>query len=133
MIERFMDFYLHRIALFNNSQHILDDETEVEQALSACGLHSMGRPITNYRFVNSKTEPGIQVSDVVAGIMGKLFNYVIRNPAEQIRKDISSANPRQARNLRSLRGLVDGANSVSPAFAHTIMSLEDRERAYPSG
>lgn len=129
LIGTFRDFYLNRIALFNNSRHILDEESEIEQALSATGWHSAGQPVSNYCFVDSKVEPGIQASDVIAGITAKLFDYVIRTPAPQITKELRSANPRQSRNIASLRMLAAASIDVSPAFAHVIMSLEDRMRA----
>ena len=129
LIESFRHFYVDRIALFNNSQHIFDNETKIEEALTLDCLHSAGQPLTNYRFADSKDEPGVQASDVVAGIMSKLFNYAMRTPKHQISKDLRTANPRQVRNIDSLRALVETSIDVSAGFAHTIMSLEDQQRA----
>lgn len=98
LIDTFRDFYISRIALFSNSQHILDDES------------------------------GIPASDVVAGIMAKLFDYVIRTSARQINQDLRSLYSRQADNVNSVRMLVNASIAVSPVFVHVILSTENRER-----
>src|SRR5205823_640938 len=65
LIESFSGFYLTRIAVFKYSTHILDMEDSIHDQLEAMPLVSGGKPFRNYRFADSKSEPGIQVSDII--------------------------------------------------------------------
>jgi hypothetical protein len=73
LIDGFGSFFLNRLCLFNKAQHILDDEKQVETYLSSLDLTDRGAPLRHFRFANSKSESGIQLSDPVAGLLGKLF------------------------------------------------------------
>jgi hypothetical protein len=72
LIDDFSSFYVSRIALFNNAVHILDMEEQIRDRLQAMALTRGGIPPANFTFVDSKTEPGIQLSDVVVGLLGNL-------------------------------------------------------------
>jgi Protein of unknown function (DUF3800) len=77
LIDEFSAFYVKRIYLFKNSTHVQSEKT-IENRLNAETFLDGGLPLRNYRFVDSKSEPGVQIADVVAGLLGKCFTFANR-------------------------------------------------------
>lgn len=75
LIESFAGFYLTRIAVFKYSNHILDMEDSIRDEMETMRPSSNGKPVRHYRFADSKSEPGIQISDIVVGLIGKMRSY----------------------------------------------------------
>ncbi len=134
IIESFAPFYLQPIFLFKNATHRLDEVDRIEgifntnEAFKALG--ELGR---NYKFCDSKLEGGIQVSDILVGIVGKMVTY-LRNASvaqiKQLRQEISQDERTEInlkkrkkimtrrKNLGLLRGLFERSISLNPAFIH---------------
>ena len=129
LIAEFSNFYIQRIALFNKSTHILDVEDSIEAKLRDITFTDRGRPFVNYRFVDSAAEPGVQVADTVAGLLGKAFTFAIRTPGGELRDALSRLSPPQAGNLALLRQLLDRSIAENPAFAEYVLSDDDRGKA----
>lgn len=129
LIETFGHFFLHRIALFKNSEHILDEEPVIDEFLEKARLTSDGMPFRNHRFADSRSEAGIQLSDVVAGLLGKAFSYVNQTPHEALSSDLEALSDQQRASLLLLSRLLDRSTDESPAFAHRVLSAEDQSRA----
>jgi len=129
LVETFGHFFLHRIAVFKNSEHVLDEEPVIEAFVEAAGLTDGGAPFRNFRFADSRTEPGVQLSDVVAGLLGKAFTYVNRTPHDELERDLAALSDQQRASLALLARLIDRSTDESPAFAHWVLSAEDQSRA----
>lgn len=129
LIDGFGSFFLNRLCLFNKAQHILDDEKQVETYLSSLDLTDRGAPLRHFRFANSKSESGIQLSDPVAGLLGKLFSYVSQTSTDQITLDLEQLSDRQRSTLALLARLLDRSTDASPAFAQYVIPETDRRRA----
>lgn len=129
VIDGFGPFFLHRISTFINASHILDNEDQIRRYLVERQLTYRGEPLRHYRFADSLAEPGVQLSDVVSGFLGKLFSYVNRNPLETIETDVRNLDIVQSRNLARIAGLLDLSTDECPAFANYLLSLVDQERA----
>ena len=80
LIDSFAIFYAARIAMFSRSTHILDVEETVRKRLNAMQLTQDGLPATHFRFADSTTEPGIQLSDIVVGLLAKMHTFLTRTP-----------------------------------------------------
>ncbi|UWQ55941.1 DUF3800 domain-containing protein [Leisingera caerulea] len=128
LIDGFGDFYLQRIALFRNSTHILDIETMIEAYLRDLDLRDGNARLRNFSFVDSKDHPWVQVSDVIAGLLGKFFGFVNRTPAPDINYARSQFTDRQKRSLKMLTHLIGRSVEECPAFVHYVVSLEDHQR-----
>lgn len=126
----FGGFVASRLWLFKNSQHILDQEPHVEKYLASAGFRDGDRPLANWRFADSKHEGGIQVSDLVTGLLGKLFTYFNNTEVEQIRIDATAFSDIQRTAFRSLNALIDNSIDECPGFANYVNSMEDRRRAH---
>lgn len=129
LIDGFGAFFIQRICLFKNSEHILDIEEVVKTYLADQTFVDGERKLAHYRFVDSHDEPGVQISDVVAGLLGKFFSFIqSHEPSElvEVRQHLSA---QQQTNLGLLGKLLDRSLEENPAFIHFILSLEDQERA----
>lgn len=129
LIEGFGEFFRNRLCLFKNSQHILDDEKVIEAYLEALPFTEKGAPLRHFRFANSQSEPGIQISDPLAGLLGKLFSHINRTPLGDLEAELEALSPQQRRSLALLARLLDASTDECPGFAQHIIADEDRRRA----
>jgi hypothetical protein len=102
LIDEFSNFYVARISLFKNSTHILDVEDLIRARLSAMTFMDKGQPLHIHRFVDSKAEPGVQVADTVAGLLGKALTLAIGSNGRDLRQSLSRFSSTQVRNLSLL-------------------------------
>lgn len=129
LIEGFDIFFRHRIALLRNSTHVLDLEELVRRQFEEQPLMRDGAPVESFRFVDSQDEPMIQVSDVIAGLLGKFFSYLVGTDIDVVRADRAALGDAQSANLAKLARLIDQACEENEAFAHRVMSLTDTQKA----
>lgn len=128
LIEQFADFYRHRMMLFKNSAHILDDEYTVRDAIENVPLVSSGAPFKNHRFADSKVEAGIQLSDIVAGVFGKMHSFFTETPAEEVSATRERLSDVSLANALLLRDLISASHSENVAFQQHIASFYDRDK-----
>ena len=83
LISGFHDFYMRPVALFKNAVYIFDREIQVEKKLSEKTCKDGGREVS-FRFADSKSEPGIQIADVVTGFLGKYQCFVEDHPLPEL-------------------------------------------------
>jgi hypothetical protein len=129
LIDGFGTFFANRLCLFKNSHHILDDEKQIEAYLESLQFSDHGEPLRHYRFTNSKAEPGVQLSDVVSGLLGKLFTYLNRTKMPELEQDTATMSAIQRRNLTLLAQVLDRSTDECPGFAQYVISTEDQQRA----
>jgi hypothetical protein len=128
LIDSFGSFYLARIAIFKYSTHILDMEDSIRDEIDTMQLSSNGMPVTHYRFADSKSESGIQVSDIVVGMIGKMHSYFTQNSREQIYKVRASLTGTSLRNAELLRDLIDASHEANIAFLNHVSSMSDIDK-----
>lgn len=128
LIESFAVFYLTRIAVFKYSNHVLDMEDSIRDKIEAMKPSSNGKAVTNYRFADSKSEPGIQISDVVVGLIGKMHSYFAQTP----RRDVADArvllSGTSLKNAKLLRDLIDASHAENIAFLNHVSSTGDVDK-----
>jgi hypothetical protein len=128
LIDNFSDFYISRVALFKHSTHILDMERVIQRLFLRAPLTSQGNPVTNFRFADSKAEPGIQISDVVVGVLGKMQSYFTNEAPEQITEDRNALSGTRLENANLLRDLISKSHQFNVSFLGSVLSLHDREK-----
>lgn len=123
LIDSFSTFFTMPVLLFRNATHVFDREIQVEKSLNADGFKQRAGGI-DYRFSDSKAEPGIQLADVIVGLIGKYQEFVeqYRLPELLTRKQTWSAA--QTESFELLRGLIDYSDDVSNAFIHRITAMD---------
>lgn len=129
LVEGFSPFFLHRICLFKNADHILDEEGVVEATLEGFQLSDGAEPYRRYRFADSKSEPGIQVSDVVVGTIARCLDYALRTDQATIVSDLQSMNQQQLANYGLLNMLLADSNATCPALLHYSLALSEVRKA----
>jgi hypothetical protein len=124
LIDSFVEFFICRLCLFKNAVHVLDTETVIQQHLKACVFRDDERNLDTFRFVDSQAEPGVQVSDALIGLLGKLFSYVTRASPAQLVVDRRALTPSQIGTLAKLNTLLDRSNQETSALFHQVASIK---------
>lgn len=128
LIQSFTHFYLNRIALFKYSSHILDMEDSIRDDLESMTLVSGGQPVKNFRFADSRSEPGIQVSDIVVGLIGKMYSYFAGNTHDEVSAARASLIGTSLKNAELIRDLIDASHEANIAFLHHVTSNNEIDK-----
>lgn len=128
LIENLAVFYLNRIAVFKYSSHILDMEDSIRDEFETMKLSSNGVPVTHYRFADSKSEPGIQLSDIVVGLLGKMHSYLSQTQRENVAVARASLSGTSLKNAELLRDLIDSSHEANIAFLHHVSNGRDIDK-----
>ena len=124
MQENYAEFYVDPIRKYQSSTHIFDEELSVQNIVEK--NIKMGQYMAdNYKFVNSKTNIFVQLSDVVAGILGKLFKYINSTNSVQRRKDIAALSKIQIDNILLIDKLRTKADMENHGFLCTIGPIDE--------
>jgi hypothetical protein len=128
LIDDFSTFYLGRIAIFKHAPHVLDMEESIRDHFLQTPLTSGGKPVTHYRFADSKAEPGIQLADIVVGLLGKMHSYFTETPPEKVAADRANLTGTGLQNAELLRDLIAASNDANIAFLHHVSSMHDLDK-----
>ena len=103
---------------------MLDNEPAIQEQLRAHRFLDDGRELQIFQFVNSKDEPGVQVSDAPIGLMGKLFTFVMRSNIAAVAAAKNALTPSQGRTLQKLNDLLDRSQTQTQALLEQVASVE---------
>ncbi len=121
--ENYASFYVDRIMTFSKSKHCFDEElsiqSEVERLLRAYGSESLN----SYNFVESTNNCMIQISDLVAGLLGKMFIFFNTTCKGDFRKIVKKLTDLQIENLCELQQLRRKSDSRNKGFLHSITAI----------
>ena len=119
MQENYAEFYADPIRKYQKSRHIYDEETTVQDIVKK--QIAMGENMAdNFNFVKSETDIFVQLSDVVAGILGKLFKYINSTSVNQRRRDVEGLSKLQVENILLIDKLRMEADRENPGFLCSI-------------
>ena len=124
MQENYAEFYADPIRKYQKSTHIFDEETTVQDIVKR-QIAQGENMADNFKFVKSETDIFVQLSDVVAGILGKLFKYINSISVNQRRKDIEGLSKLQIDNILLIDKLRMEANLENPGFLHSVAPLDE--------
>ena len=128
LIDDFSTFYQGRIAIFKHATHVLDMEPSIRDRFLQTPLTSGGKPVTHYRFADSKAEPGIQLADIIAGVLGKMHSYFTETPPDEVAADRASLSGTSLQNAEHLRDLLAASHDANIAFLHHVSSMHDLDK-----
>lgn len=124
MQENYAEFYVNPIRKYQKSFHIFDEETEVQDIVNE--QIALGENMAdNFKFIKSETDILVQLSDVVAGILGKLFKYINSTSVNQRKKDVEGLSKRQVDNILLIDKLRTEADRENPGFLCSIAPLDE--------
>lgn len=124
MQENYAEFYADPIRKYQKSTHIFDEETTVQDIVKR-QIAQGENMADNFKFVKSETDIFVQLSDVVAGILGKLFKYINSTSVNQRRKDVESLSKIQVDNILLIDKLRMEADRENPGFLCSIAPLDE--------
>lgn len=125
LIADFSVQFMHSIYVFKNASHVFDEETFIEKVLAKFELREGARRL-EYRFADSKAEVGIQLSDVLAGLVGRHFSYLQDHSLTELMRRRAGFTEVQLGNLARLRTLIDRSDAFSDGLFHVLMPLDTR-------
>lgn len=123
LIDDFSCHFLHCMCVFSNASHTLDRETYIERLLSSREIRN-GKQRLDYRFADSKDEVGIQLSDVVTGLLGRHFSYLQDHSLPLLRERKATFSAVQRENLHRLRSLIDRSDALSEGLFHAVLPMD---------
>ncbi len=123
LIKDFSMFFLRSVYVFRNASHTFDQETNIEKVLQSVDVRDGQRRI-DYQFVDSKDNVCVQLSDVVAGLIGKHYSYVQSHSIATLKTRKAGFSELQKQNLSLLRELIDRSDAESDGFCHSIIPLD---------
>lgn len=128
LIKGFQHIFLNRIARFKNSVHIFDEEPTIQNAID--GVRVMdGNKSVDFSFADSKLIPGIQLSDVVSGFLGKYFTFIERTPPSLLIQKKRQLSPMQKENLKLFRQLTTESDKFSNGLLFKVTTLDSEWKA----
>ena len=108
--------------------HTYDIETEIQSSQKEAISSYLGVQLTNMEYVDSKSNVLIQVSDVIAGIWGKLMIYINNKDNNSIRKDVGNLSKVQLENINMLRLLREKSDRYNKGFLMSITATSVIDR-----
>ncbi len=106
----------------------MDNENTIETLLKNLTLTYHGEKIDNYEFCDSRDEPHIQISDVITGVLGKLFSFVKDSEMSEISEFKLSLVGIAAENMRLLTDIMEKTLACSSGFHLHIISEGEHKR-----
>lgn len=129
LIKEYYLFYLERCEIFNKSLHIFDEEKAVEKKLSNIQLYEHGKILNHYKFVKSHENIFVQISDMIAGLLRRLFIFLDEKSIGEIKSLAQKLNENQINNFNILWRLISRSDEKSPLLiknANTPKNIQER-------
>ncbi|QWC23635.1 DUF3800 domain-containing protein [Bacillus haikouensis] len=124
LVEEYSTLRTGRCALYKDSIHYFDEEAEAESSLKVMPFTMDGVRLDNYKFIDSKTERLIQVSDVWVGLLGKLFFILDASTPYSIKSKMESLTVQQKECVRIINSLINSSERLHRALIQNVNSIE---------
>lgn len=124
LIEEYSSLRTCRCALYKDSVHYFDEEPEAEEGLKSMPFTMHGEKLNNYKFIDSKTDRLIQVSDVWVGLLGKLFFELDKSTHRSIVEKVESFNDEQKACIKIINFLIDKSEKLNKGLIQNVNSIE---------
>ncbi|BDU50398.1 hypothetical protein [Haliovirga abyssi] len=123
-------FYISPLKLFKNSIHIFDEEKEIEKLISNLKFIDDEKELLHYVFKKSEEDKMIQLSDVIAGLLGKYFDYIKGGSFIEIEKDIKKLKEHEIEyeNLILLHKILKKSEDKCIGFLHNTCCIEEQKK-----
>lgn len=113
-----------RCAFYKDSIHYFDEEAEAELALKNTIYTINGQKLSNFKFIDSKKERLIQISDVWVGLIGKLFAELDQSTPKMIISKMESLTQEQKECILIINSLIDRAERLHRGLIQSVNSIE---------
>lgn len=127
ILDNYIPFYMRSIGLFPFAEHVFDHEYKVEDEFMKYDFTYKNEIIKNYKFVDSKEEPLVQISDCIVGLVGKYYTYINSINTNDIYEMLNSITPKQRRTLSLFSSTIMRSENVSKLLIHSVQSDEEHD------
>nr|WP_244963909.1 DUF3800 domain-containing protein [Stutzerimonas nitrititolerans] len=128
LIDGVDNFFLYRVCAFKNSNHIFDEEKTVRDSIDKYRIVDNGREIS-FRFVDSRDYFEIQLSDVIAGFLGKYFSFIEKTPTNSLINFKNNLSQIQRNNVTALRKLIEKSDAISNVLLHRVTTMDSDNKS----
>lgn len=118
-IGDYSHFYANLIITFPNSLHIFDEEATIQNILNDNPIELQEHHIS-YKFVNSKDERLIQISDCIVGILRYWLTFLDSVSIPKLDKILNEITEEQKFTLRKFQEILLYSLDKSTGFKHGI-------------
>lgn len=125
LIQEYYLFYTERCEIFSKSNHIFDEEPTVQKQIADLELYENGIQLNNWKFAKSHENIYVQVSDLIAGLLRKLFMFLDANSLTDIVAIAMNLNDAQVKNFKLLWMLISKSDNKSPLFIKNANSQKN--------
>jgi hypothetical protein len=80
------------------------------------------------RFADSHVETGIQLADIVVGVLGKIYTYFTETPPDEVALARTRLAGTSLQNAELLRDLISTSDDANVAFLHHVASSYDIQK-----
>lgn len=124
-VKDYSNLYMHKTYMLINSEHVFDRETEVEKIIDGVEIIYKNKKLTNFRFEDSVNEFYIQVSDVIVGLLGRLFLFLNKHSIKEIDTRVSELDVIQLENIKLFGKLINKSLEENRVFLHHTASIDE--------
>lgn len=127
LLDSFLIFYLRNSILFKNSEHYFDYEKTIIKDLQKGDLSKLMQYVYKIEFLHSTSSFPLQISDVIVGIIGKMYNFLANADKTELQNIRLSCQ--QINNLKIFTNLLSKSVEFCSVFSHSIapISLKEKE------
>lgn len=119
LIDSFKHFYSTRICEFTSSVLTLDNEGDIVASLQENPISMNGLKLTNYTFVDSKSNTFIQISDIVVSIIAKYLEFV-DDDWKNVKNELDKLSGVSLKNLSILNEILLYSDSENKLFFEQV-------------
>lgn len=122
MQEDYSFFYADPILKFSNSMHYFDEEKFIYKKIVDT-VSKFNPSASNFEFIDSKSNTMIQISDLIAGILGKMFFYINSVSEKEIRNVVKELSDIQLGNCTELNRVRMKSDIRNKGLLHSITAI----------
>lgn len=130
LVDSLSEVYQERIVVYDRSYHVFDEEDSISDSWKEIGFYEWGIN-KKFEFRKSETDIRIQISDVLAGIVAKLFDFLSQISSiadlESMLQEIPD-NSNSYKVLKRLFLLISKSDSYDGYFIKYIAPKDDIEK-----
>lgn len=123
LVEEYYTLYQSRCYTYKYSIHHFDYEKVILSKLEQAKMIDDGKEFINYDFLDSKKNLFIQLSDVVVGLLSKLFEYLDDSTFEEIQRIDRAKFSSQICNFAKINALINRADKKHKMLIQNINDI----------